>query len=53
MASPPAGQSCATCAFYINGTCREASPQQTSPDAPRWPTVAPSEWCGQWKAVTP
>jgi hypothetical protein len=48
MASPPSGQSCANCNFYIGGTCHEDSARAGAPGTPRWATVDSGEWCAFW-----
>ena len=45
---------CSTCAFFNqSGTeCRRYAPQPSEGDHAKasWPTVAASDWCGEYKA---
>ena len=43
---------CKTCAFYNQGDseCRRYAPQPASGEKKAsWPTVAASDWCGEYK----
>jgi len=48
MANNPAGQSCATCAFYIGGTCRVSPPAQSLGAGNLWASTGPDDWCNVW-----
>lgn len=44
---------CKTCAFFNDkaSECRRYAPQPTNGgQKPSWPTVASSDWCGEYKA---
>lgn len=43
---------CQTCAFYNSGDseCRRYAPQPSDNDQKaQWPTVAATDWCGEYK----
>ena len=43
---------CSTCAHYFDdgSECRRYAPQPSETDAKaQWPTVAASDWCGEYK----
>lgn len=48
---PVAGQSCTTCRYWLNldGTTNRCHRYPPMPGIPAWPTVAPTDWCGEWK----
>jgi hypothetical protein len=47
MASNPTGQSCANCSFYIESTCRAATPNPHG-GQPMWGSPDPDDWCTHW-----
>lgn len=54
MASPPDGQSCATCQFWISHECRRTLPgtdgdvSSTIGSARLWRICEPTYWCAFW-----
>jgi len=47
---------CVTCSYYDNGVCRRRAPvaqvlpAQGGEWVLGWPTVAETDWCGEWEA---
>ena len=51
MKFPPMDQQhCGNCRYYRRGNCYR-NPPQIGPRGSKWPTVAASDWCGEWAAM--
>jgi len=47
MATAPTGQSCGTCAFWIDGACVGALPTN-NPGMPPFRPMVSTQWCRAW-----
>jgi hypothetical protein len=46
--TPPVGQSCNNCSFYIDGDCHRILPVMLAGSSARWPSCEPTQWCPFW-----
>lgn len=53
MAQPPANQSCETCMFFIESSCRRKLPEALFPGQWGWAPCKPDDWCFYWKEFAP